>query len=170
MRACHLHHVQLLQPEDYPLSTTWFLQQSATDNAFLPPYCSRMKHTSHMREPSMSIAPMRGLWETLIVRNHVQLNSVFRSMFGTKFLETTSLDQTFCPVLWIHVNIAFGQWWIGHGGSVHWPARPLDLSCLDLFFWGHMKSLAFEAPVPSILHTTRISVASGRIRDIPGIF
>ncbi|GFX46205.1 DUF4817 domain-containing protein [Trichonephila clavipes] len=37
MSAYHLHHVQLLQPEDYLLRTTfatWFLQQSVTDSAF----------------------------------------------------------------------------------------------------------------------------------------
>ncbi|GFQ78065.1 uncharacterized protein TNCT_40021 [Trichonephila clavata] len=35
-----------------------------------------------------------------------------------------------------HLNITFGQWWIGYGGPVHCPARPLDLSCMDFSLWG----------------------------------
>ncbi|GFX40755.1 hypothetical protein TNCV_1218781 [Trichonephila clavipes] len=39
------------------------------------------------------------------------------------------------------------------------------------FFWGHMKSLASENPVPSVKHLNiRISVAAERIRGMPGIF
>ncbi|GFW06906.1 hypothetical protein TNCV_3290051 [Trichonephila clavipes] len=40
------------------------------------------------------------LCSPLIACNHVQLNNVSRSMFGLAFLETTSIDRTFCQVLW----------------------------------------------------------------------
>ncbi|GFU71469.1 transposable element Tcb2 transposase [Trichonephila clavipes] len=66
----------------------------------LRPYCSRMKHRSHMRNPSITIPPMYGFWRTLIVRNHVILNNVSLSVFWPVFLETTSLDHTVCPVSW----------------------------------------------------------------------
>ncbi|GFV17838.1 hypothetical protein TNCV_3235881 [Trichonephila clavipes] len=48
-----------------------------------------------------------------------------------------------------HLTGAFGQRWIGHGGSVNWPTRSPDLSCMD-FFWGHMKSLVYETLVLSL--------------------
>ncbi|GFW31138.1 hypothetical protein TNCV_2577201 [Trichonephila clavipes] len=38
-------------------------------------------------------------WRNLMVRNHLQLNNVSQSVFGPAFLETTSLDCTFCSVL-----------------------------------------------------------------------
>ncbi|GFV42596.1 uncharacterized protein TNCV_1316011 [Trichonephila clavipes] len=40
-----------------------------------------------------------------------------------------------------HLNATCGERWIGRGGTVHWPPRSPDLSCLDYFYWGQMKSL-----------------------------
>ncbi|KAJ4428535.1 hypothetical protein ANN_24579 [Periplaneta americana] len=34
--------------------------------------------------------------------------------------------------------------WIGRRGPVEWPARAPDLTLLDFFFCGYMKSLVFE--------------------------
>ncbi|GFW05095.1 uncharacterized protein TNCV_598891 [Trichonephila clavipes] len=48
------------------------------------------------------------------------------------------------PIL---ADVTFGQQWIGRGGPVRWPARSPDLSCLDFYFWGHMKSLVYDTPV-----------------------
>ncbi|GFV47961.1 uncharacterized protein TNCV_1994451 [Trichonephila clavipes] len=39
--------------------------------------------------------------------------------------------------------------WIGRGGPVNWPASSPDLSCLDFFLWGHMKSLIYTCLVYS---------------------
>ncbi|GBM00724.1 hypothetical protein AVEN_150894-1 [Araneus ventricosus] len=44
-----------------------------------------------------------------------------------------------------HLNVTFGQHWIG--GPVHWPARSPDLSCLDFFWWGQIKTMVYETPM-----------------------
>ncbi|GFX69698.1 uncharacterized protein TNCV_1770661 [Trichonephila clavipes] len=60
---------------------------------------------------------------------------------------------------------------IGRGGPVNWPARSPDLSCLDFFLWGHMKSLVYASNVNSDeALVARIAVVAGEIRDMPGVF
>ncbi|GFY28735.1 uncharacterized protein TNCV_3441021 [Trichonephila clavipes] len=59
---------------------------------------------------------------------------------------------------------AFPGRWIGRGGPVNWPALPSNLSCLDFFLWGHMKSLVFASPVDSDeALVARIAVVAGGI-------
>ncbi|GFU10709.1 uncharacterized protein TNCV_4175231, partial [Trichonephila clavipes] len=59
-----------------------------------------------------------------------------------------------------------GQW-IGRGGLLNWPARLPDLSCLDFFLWGHMKSLVYTSPVDSDeALVVRITVLAGKIQGI----
>ncbi|GBM54326.1 hypothetical protein AVEN_263038-1, partial [Araneus ventricosus] len=41
------------------------------------------------------------------------------------------------------------QRWIDLGDPVRWPARWLDLSCLDFYSWGHMKIKGYETQVHS---------------------
>ena len=48
-----------------------------------------------------------------------------------------------------HLDQRFGQTWIGHGGPIAWPAYLPNLTQLDYFLWGHMKSLVYETPVNS---------------------
>ncbi|GFX09365.1 uncharacterized protein TNCV_1887781 [Trichonephila clavipes] len=67
-----------------------------------------------------------------------------------------------------HLDATCGERWIGRGGPVHWPPRSPDLSCLDYFFWGQMKSLVYETPVNSAEELVeRISAAAGEIRNTP---
>ncbi|GBN28861.1 Xaa-Pro aminopeptidase ApepP [Araneus ventricosus] len=49
----------------------------------------------------------------------------------------------------LHLNATHGQQWIGRGSPVLWPARSADLTCLDNFLWGCIKSLVYETPVNS---------------------
>lgn len=44
------------------------------------------------------------------------------------------------------LNNMFGQKWIGRAGPVRWPARSPDLSPLDYFLWGHVKSIVYREP------------------------
>ncbi len=58
-----------------------------------------------------------------------------------------------------HIN------WIGRGGPVAWPARSPDLTPLDFFLWGHMKSLVYESPITTPMDlANRIETA---YRSIP---
>ncbi|GFX13315.1 uncharacterized protein TNCV_2907381 [Trichonephila clavipes] len=67
-----------------------------------------------------------------------------------------------------HFDATCGERWIGRGGPVHWPPRSPDLSCLDYFFWGQMKSLVYEKPVNSAEElVARISAAAREIRNTP---
>ena len=60
----------------------------------------------------------------------------------------------------------FPNRWIGRGGPVAWPPRSPDLTPLDYFFWGHMKSLVYETPVESEMDLlARIAAAAGDISD-----
>ncbi|GFU60264.1 uncharacterized protein TNCV_4249611 [Trichonephila clavipes] len=69
------------------------------------------------------------------------------------------------------LDTAYPGRWIGRGGPVNWPARSPDLSCLDFFLWGHMKSLVYSSPVDSDeALVVRIAIVAGDIREMPGVF
>jgi len=42
---------------------------------------------------------------------------------------------------WLDSN--FSNKWIGRGGPVEWPARSPDLTPLDFFLWGYIKSQVY---------------------------
>ncbi|GBO04646.1 hypothetical protein AVEN_268492-1 [Araneus ventricosus] len=68
----------------------------------------------------------------------------------------------------LQLNATYGQQWIG---PVLWPARSTDLTCLDYFLWGYVKSLVYETPVNSAEDlVARIAAAAGEVRDTPGVF
>lgn len=70
-----------------------------------------------------------------------------------------------------HLNENFRGCWIGRGGPVAWPARSPDLTPLDYFLWGHMKSLVYETPVESEEDlVARISAAAEIIQAMPDVF
>lgn len=45
-----------------------------------------------------------------------------------------------------HVTAVFPQKWIGRGGPIAWPARSPDLTSLDFFLWGFVKSAVYKTP------------------------
>ena len=66
------------------------------------------------------------------------------------------------------LNDKYPNRWIGRGGTVPWPPRSPDLTPLDFFLWGHMKSLVYDTPVESEQSLiARIVVAAGEISDNP---
>jgi len=65
-----------------------------------------------------------------------------------------------------YLSESFPNRWIGRGGPVAWPLRSPDLTPLDYYLWGHMKTLVFETKVDSraaLRH--RIFAAAEHIRD-----
>jgi len=42
------------------------------------------------------------------------------------------------------LNVFFPNRWLGRGGPIPWPPRSPDLTPLDYYFWGHMKTLVYE--------------------------
>jgi len=70
-----------------------------------------------------------------------------------------------------HLAAVYGQHWIGRGGPVPWPPHFPDLTCLEFFFWGHIKSLVYESPFTSEEDlVARLSVADGHVIDMPDVF
>lgn len=43
-----------------------------------------------------------------------------------------------------YLNTLFPERWIGRGGPHQWPARSPDLTPLDFFLWGYLKSLVYK--------------------------
>ncbi|KAK2702960.1 hypothetical protein QYM36_018485 [Artemia franciscana] len=43
-----------------------------------------------------------------------------------------------------YLNQNFPERWIGRRGPVEWPNRSPDLSPLDYFLWGHLKSVVYQ--------------------------
>jgi len=58
-----------------------------------------------------------------------------------------------------HYALAVREWleyhfpekWIGRRGTIEWPARSPDLTSLDFFLWGHLKSVIYKTPPRDII-------------------
>ncbi|GFS65387.1 uncharacterized protein TNCV_2451901 [Trichonephila clavipes] len=51
------------------------------------------------------------------------------------------------------------------------PARSPDLTCLNYFLWGYVKSLVYESPVNSAEGlSARITATIGEVRSTSGVF
>jgi hypothetical protein len=51
-----------------------------------------------------------------------------------------------------------------------WPPRSPDFNPLDVYLWGHLRTLVYAAPVDNIQALHRIVNACQTIRNCPGIF
>jgi hypothetical protein len=61
--------------------------------------------------------------------------------------------------------------WIGRAGPIAWPPRSPDMTPLDFYLWGHVKSLVYETPIESEQDLIgRIVEAFARISETPGVF
>ena len=48
-----------------------------------------------------------------------------------------------------YLHASFPNRWLGSLGPVAWPPRSPDLTPLDYYIWGHMKTLVYETKVDS---------------------
>ena len=48
------------------------------------------------------------------------------------------------------LNEQFPGTWIGRRGAIEWPARSPDLTPLDFFLWGYLKSKVYKTPPANI--------------------
>ncbi|XP_066600142.1 uncharacterized protein [Prorops nasuta] len=65
----------------------------------------------------------------------------------------------------------FQRRWIGRGAPVQWPPRSPDLTPLDFFLWGHVKSLVYVTPVETENQLIeRIVTSFDEVMNTPGIF
>jgi hypothetical protein len=67
-----------------------------------------------------------------------------------------------------YLNESFPNRFVGRGGPIAWPTMLPDLTPLDYYLWGHMKTLVYETKVDSraaLRHL--IFVAAEHIRNHP---
>ncbi|CAK9800957.1 hypothetical protein ANTPLA_LOCUS2625 [Anthophora plagiata] len=75
-----------------------------------------------------------------------------------------------------HLNMVFGQRWIGRDGPVAWFPRSPDLNPSDFFLWGYLKSLVLSSPINDLEELSlnklcnRIHHVCQTIRQKCGIF
>src|SRR5215469_12725777 len=68
------------------------------------------------------------------------------------------------PFIFSHVEYC----WLGRLGPVAWPPRSPDLTPLDYYIWGHMKTLVYETKVDCRAELrARIFAAAEEIRNHP---
>ena len=48
------------------------------------------------------------------------------------------------------LHAEFPDRWIGRDGPIMWPARSPDITPLDFFLWGYLKTKVFRTPVGSV--------------------
>jgi len=67
-----------------------------------------------------------------------------------------------------YLHASFPNRWLGRGGPVAWPPRSPDLTPLDYYIWGHMKTLVYETKVDSRAELrARIFAVAEQIRNHP---
>ena len=67
-----------------------------------------------------------------------------------------------------YLNESFSNHWLGRGGHVAWPTRSPELTPLDYYLWGHMKTLVYETKIDSrAALRDRIFAAGEQIRNHP---
>ncbi|KAJ4428010.1 hypothetical protein ANN_24024 [Periplaneta americana] len=65
-----------------------------------------------------------------------------------------------------YLNAAYPDEWIGRAGPTPWPARSPDMSPLDFYLWGRLKSLVYASAAPNVeVLQQRIEHACGIVRD-----
>lgn len=80
---------------------------------------------------------------------HMLQNYLVPQLKQCRRFSRTVFQQDGAPAHWglnvrEFLNNNFPQRWIGRDGPIHWPARSPDLTPLDYFLWGYVKSLIYK--------------------------
>ncbi len=83
-----------------------------------------------------------------------QIIPAVQELSGENFNETWFQQDGASPH-WLltvrnYLDQIFPHRWIGRGGPTEWPPRSPDLTPLDFFFWGYLKSKVYETPVQNL--------------------
>jgi len=99
------------------------------------------------------------LMENIPLRNRVQM-----------WLQHDGAPPHFSRQVTAFLNNSYHDRWIGRGGPVSWPPRSPDLTPLDYFLWGHMKSMVYAKQSHNRDELiNRIMDAATQIRNSPGM-
>ena len=83
-------------------------------------------------------------------------------LFADNILDSVVFQQDGAPphIVRNYLNETFPGRWIGRGSPRFWAARSPDLTPLDFFAWGHIKSQVYEVKIRDLQHLReRISAA-----------
>lgn len=69
---------------------------------------------------------------------------------GELFFQQDGAPPHFAIAVRQFLDNRFPERWIGRRGPVEWPARSPDLTPLDFFLWGHLKSKVFATKPASL--------------------
>lgn len=87
-----------------------------------------------------------------MLRNQIIL--ALQQIAGEQF-NVTWFQQDGAPPHWGlnvqgYLDHTFQNRWIGQGGPTEWPPRSPDLTPLDLFLWGYLKSKVYATPIENL--------------------
>ena len=96
----------------------------------------------------------QGTATTVTADAYVQMLQFFVAPELRKFPQNCWFQQDgasahFALIVRSWLDDRFPNKWIGRGGAVSWPPRLPDLTPMDFYFWGHLKSMVFTAPYPT---------------------
>jgi hypothetical protein len=81
-------------------------------------------------------------------------------------VSTRRCTTSFFTKRWNYLNENFIGRWIGRGSTIKWPARSPDLTPLDFFLWGHLKTVIYSEPVNNLeFLKTRIEEETANISE-----
>lgn len=118
----------------------------------------------------MIIGPFFFEEETVNQRNFFQLlkDKIIPELRGRQPRVLFQLDGA--PPHWglqvrAALNVEFPNRWIGRGGSTPWPARSPDITPLDFFLWGYVKTKVYKHKITDIDDLkTKITEAVASVR------
>eukprot|EP00102_Acyrthosiphon_pisum_P006741 XP_003240351.1 PREDICTED: uncharacterized protein LOC100573963 [Acyrthosiphon pisum] len=65
-----------------------------------------------------------------------------------------------------YLNAQFQNRWLGTYGPIEWPPRSPDLTPLDFFLWGHLKTIVYADPPINLQHLKdKITAACNQLTD-----
>lgn len=142
--------------------------------------------SQHSHQVRFSVNVWAGIIGNHLIGPHILPDNLTGAVY-TEFLENTlpyllqNVPEELRNTMWFQhdgapahfatsaraiLNARYPNRWIGRNGSVAWPPRSPDLTPMDFYFWGHIKSLIYRTPVESLEDlVARISVAAGEISD-----
>ena len=64
--------------------------------------------------------------------------------FNQMFFQQDGAPPHYALAVRNFLNVAFVGHWIGRRGAIEWPPRSPDLTPMDFFLWGHLKSVVYK--------------------------
>ena len=72
------------------------------------------------------------------------LNNLPQPQRSSMFFQQDGAPPHFATIVRNYLHEQFPGRWIGRQGTIEWPPRSPDLTPLDFFLWGHLKSVVYR--------------------------